>query len=285
MLLNSYFCFPFVIKSLYSGILYEKGYVHLLNQIHTCYEHPLGPRKLPEKRVGDRVYGVVVPYSSYVVSGPCAAWSYKLLAEHYFPETYVLLVPDTSGTFVNYVTVTDDFETPFGICYIDRAFAQALLDTGIVSRARDVQEFALEVQLPFLQHACRDKVKQLQILPLIVPHTHNVDRVAQELVKIKKDIVVIVASHLSLQNSSSLSEEELSAQDLAIVQYILDFDVEGLEHFVRKNKGTLPGIYALILGLHILKQLGVQQGELLHHYRSSLLISGQGSEGFASMVF
>ena len=275
-----------MIKPLYSGILYEKGYVSLLNQIHRCYEHPLGPRQLPEKRKeGQRVYGIVVPYTSYAVSGPCAAWGYKMLAEHYFPETYVVLVPDTSGTFVNYVTVGEDFETSFGVCQIDRPFVQALLDTGIVSRARDVQEFSLEVQLPFLQHASRDKLRQLKIVPILVPHSHNVEKLAELIVDIKKDIVVIIASHFSPQGSTSLSEEELSAQDLALVQYVLDFDVEGLESFVTKNKGDMPGVHALILGLHILKYLGVHQGELLHHYRSSLLVPGKGSEGFVSMVF
>lgn len=274
-----------MIKALYAGVLYKKGYVALLNQIHGCYEHSLGPRRLPDRRKhGERVYSVVVPYSSYTISGPCAAWSYKMLAEHYFPETYVLLLPDTQGVFVNYVTVVDDFETAFGVCSIDRPFVQALLDTGIVSRTRDVQEFALEVQLPFLQQACRDRLAQLKIVPLIIPHSYNVEMLAKEVVKIKKDIVIIMASHFSVQNTF-LSEEELSAQDLALVQYILDFDIARLEHFVRKNKGNMPGVYPLILGLHILKELGVHQGELLHHYRSSLLVSGNGSEGFVSMVF
>lgn len=277
----------------YAGRLYEGEYVRLDEQMSACYDHSLGPGDLPLRRKEARMYGLVVPCSPYSLSGPCAAWAYKLLAESYFPETYVLLLPDTKGVFVNYVTCLEDFQTVFGSCSVDKPFAQALLQTGIVSRAETIDEVALELQLPFLLHACRDRIQDIRILPIVVPHSHNIEKLAEEIVRIKKDIVILIVSDFTPYGPQYLYtpykysvDDEIQNVDLSLVKFLLNFDSEALLKFVKRYTIPLPGKDALVLGIEILKQLGVREGELLSYYRSSDISSEkENSVGFASLVF
>ena len=172
-----------MIKSFFDGILYKRESEELKEQIESLYKSEFGPGNLPLKRRESRIYGVVVPYSQYDYSGSAMAWAYKLLAESYFPETYIILVPDTKGSFVNYVTVFDDFQTPLGTCKVDLELARKLIDLGLVSFTSNLQEFTLEVQLPLLMDSCKDRINDLKILPIVVPNLHNYEKLVEEIMK------------------------------------------------------------------------------------------------------
>jgi len=120
----------------YAGMFYEKEYVPLMKQLDSVYKHKLGPGDLPTRRKEEKIHGIIVPHEHYSLSGPCAAWAYKLLAEHKFPQTFLLLVPDQTGNLLNYATCLEDFETAFGICKCDQEVAKALIDSGIVTEKK-----------------------------------------------------------------------------------------------------------------------------------------------------
>ncbi|HIH15072.1 MAG: hypothetical protein QT08_C0017G0005 [archaeon GW2011_AR17] len=272
-------------KAQYSGIFYEKEYMPLLHQIHRSYTHRLGPGEMPGKRKDtERVYGILVPHSPYALAGPGMAWGYKLLSEHYFPECYVLLLPDTKGLYDKAMLAQDSFETVFGVCSLDTAFADALLATGFVSVLKENPEFPLEIQIPFLQEASRDRLKILKILPLIVPRCQNLHQLAEALVKIKRDIVVIIASDFCGGNFVADSEGNYFGYDKQLLKYILHFDTEGFAHALEKHKLHFVGEGALLLGMEILQQLSVPQGEILNYYTSSEVASSE-EKSFVSLVF
>ncbi|MDP3729112.1 MAG: AmmeMemoRadiSam system protein B [bacterium] len=272
-------------KAQYSGILYEKEYMPLLHQIHRTYTHRLGPGEMPGKRKDtERVYGILVPHSPYALAGPGMAWGYKLLSEHYFPETYVFLIPDTQGLYDKVMLVNESIETLFGVCSVDSAFADALLATTLVSSLKESSEFALEIQIPFLQEASRDRLKVLKIIPLIVPVCQNLPQLAEALVKIKKDIVVIIASDLCGGSFVEDVDGSYFGYDKQLLRYILHFDTEGFAHALEKHKLSLLGEGALVLGMEILKQLAVPQGEILNYYNSSEMASSE-AKSFVSLVF
>lgn len=270
----------------YAGILYEKEFMPLLQQIHRSYSHRLGPGDLPGKRKDtERVYGVLVPHSPYAVAGPGMAWGYKLLSEHYFPETYVLLVPDTQNIYTQVVLVQEDIETVFGICVVDRAFSEKLLAQGIVSGVDDVQEFALELQILFLQQASRDRAKVLKVLPLIVPAQGNFSLLAEALLKIKKDIVVVIASDFH-QDSSALGQEGgFVGDDKYLIRSLLHLDRFAFERSLEKYALSFLGRGALSLGVEILKKMGVSQGEIVNYYSSSEVSAVDEGRSFVSLVF
>ena len=265
-----------MIKSSFAGKFYEKDYVKLMSQIDSSYEHEFGPGDLPTRRKEGKLHGIIVPHDYYNLSGPCASWGYKLLAEHKFPDTFVILVPDQSNTLLNYATTSEDFETEFGICKVDKEFVEKLIANGIVTKKDSIVEQALEMQLPFLMHACKDKVKDVKILPIVIPHTHNLEALAKEIVDSGKDIVVIVASNFTKYGPKFLFtpfkynlNESLNQLDRNIVKSILNLDSDTLIKYVRRNKIQASGIYAITLALTIFKLMEVNEGELLSFYRSS----------------
>jgi len=264
-------------KPLYSGVYYEKEYVPFLTQIHKCYTHRLGPGELSGRRKDtERLYAVVVPHSSYALAGPGMAWGYKLLSEHYFPETYVLLLP---GIQEKTCIIDEAFESSFGVCSVDTDFAQKLVDTGLVSCAEHVEDIALELQIPFLQQASRDRISLLKVLPLFVSSS-SLQKIAEELVRIKKDIVVILASDFV----GGSSQGDFSGHDKQLIHSLLRFDADGFERYLEKHDLSLPSKDVFLLGIEILKQLGVSQGEVVNYYTAAEMGS-QEAKSFVSVVF
>ncbi len=280
-------------KLAYSGILFPEDYDPLIKEVESCFQHKLGPGDLPTKRKEDRIYGILVPHSLYKFSGPCSAWAYKTIAENYFPETFVILFPDTSGKFINYATILEDIETVFGTCYVDKQIGRVLVEQGIVTLANNFREYSFELQLPFLQHMCKDKIHDVKILPIIIPHSFNAGKLAEEIIKIKKDLVVIMVSELTAFGANFLYQpfkynidESVNGQDMALIKFILDFDSEGFFKYVKKNKIPMPGKDAVVVGIELLKQLGVKKGELLSYYRSNEIDDDKENfVSYSSLVF
>ena len=73
-----------MIKASFAGKYYEKDYVSVMNQINSLYESKLGPGDLATSRKNDNLFGILVPHDKYSLSGACAAWAYKILAESKF---------------------------------------------------------------------------------------------------------------------------------------------------------------------------------------------------------
>ncbi len=271
-----------MIRPRYAGQLYAQEYVQLMKQLDASYQHDLGPGDLPTRRTEESILGVIVPHSHVELSGACAAWAYKMVAEHALPKTFVVLVPDHSGSFVNYATVLEDFETAFGVLKVDKELAEALIADGIVSRTSSLSEPALEVQLPFLQHACKDRLHDLRILPLVVPHSHNAEALAARLLELRNDVVVLVASNFTrfgpkfvYQPFRYNIEESLNNLDMSLVRFLSQGDVQGFLKYVKKHKVQVSAPHAVAVGLTLLSQLGVSEGELLSYYKSSALLDDQ----------
>ncbi len=265
-----------MIKASFAGKYYENDYVTLMNQINNLYESQLGPGDLATSRKDEKLAGILVPHDFYSYSGACAAWAYKILAESKFPDTFLILVPDQTGTVINYLTCLEDFETEFGVCKVNRELAHELLESGIVSKADEINEQALEVQLPFLMHACKDRIKDIKILPIIVPSLHNFEALSKKIVELNKNIVVIMVSNFTKYGNKFLYtpfkynvKESLEGLDLGMIKQIINLDSEIFLKNVKKNKVQVSGTYSVALGLNILKLLGCESGELLSYYKSS----------------
>tara|TARA_Y100000310_G_scaffold83228_1_gene79883 strand:+ start:215 stop:1060 length:846 start_codon:yes stop_codon:yes gene_type:complete len=281
-----------MIRPKLAGNLYEKEYVALMEQIKSCYEHELGPGDLPTRRKENVLKGIVVPHGDYNIVGPCAAWAYKMIAEHSFPETFIILLPEEDSGVMNYQTTLEDFETVFGVCKNDKEVSQKLIDSGIVSNSEKFFSKALELQLPWLQHACKDRIKDVQVVPVIVPHSHNFEALA-ELISDLDNVVVIAVSNFTRYGPKFLYtpfkynvESSLNNLDMNLVKFMLSLQSEPLLKFVRKQKLQVTGSNALALALHAFKMSGVDEGELLSYYKSSKIDGDQeNSSSFMSFVF
>src|SRR3989344_3959683 len=116
---------------LVSGQFYEEEFTKLDKQINECFSHKLGPGDLPIRVRKNKILGIIAPHAGYQFSGPCAAWSYKKLAESKFTDTFILLGPSHLGSN-DIVISTEDFQTPFGKIKNDQEVCNQLLKNSFI---------------------------------------------------------------------------------------------------------------------------------------------------------
>jgi len=282
-----------MIKPFFAGKFYPESFAELEESLEESFEGKLGPGDSPMKRKDLSIKGVLVPHSGYQFSGYCAAWAYKLIGERRFAKTYVIIALDHYGKFSKISTTLKDFETVFGVVKINKEFAQHLIDSGLVDNVDDVKEHSLEVQLPFLQYSCKDRVNDLQVLPLIVPDVESVKEIVGLIVGYSKDIVVIVSSDMThfgedfnyvpFKFSVMKSVKE---QDMMALDFISKLDSNGFLKFVNNKGITICGKNTIFFGIELFKLLDVSKIELLSYYNSSDLVKNEKNfVCYASMVF
>ncbi|MCJ7606289.1 MAG: AmmeMemoRadiSam system protein B, partial [Thermoplasmata archaeon] len=98
-----------------AGQFYAGDPAGLRRQVEDSFTSPLGPGAIPRLKKGPRrVVGGVSPHAGLMFSGMVAAHFYARLAEDGFPETFVIIGPNHSGSGSGIALLMDDFETPMG---------------------------------------------------------------------------------------------------------------------------------------------------------------------------
>ena len=68
-------------KPMFVGKFYEATEQALDKQMAECFEGKNGPGALPLLKRTGHIKAIIAPHAGYQYSGPCAAWSYKEIAE------------------------------------------------------------------------------------------------------------------------------------------------------------------------------------------------------------
>jgi AmmeMemoRadiSam system protein B len=110
------------------GMFYESDPMKLTDQIKSCFTHKLGPGILPdkEKSKNNTIRGAIIPHAGFFYSGPCAAHTYKAIAEAKKPKTVILLAPNHTGMGRTSL-IMEDYQTPLGNVEVDRELAKIML--------------------------------------------------------------------------------------------------------------------------------------------------------------
>jgi len=196
-------------KAKLSGVYYHAVPMHLNKQLEEAFTGKKGPGELPVKFSGkqeDIIKGIIVPNYSYDLSGQCAAWAYKALAESEIPDVVIVVgqVNEGSGTTL------ESWETPYGIVRADQAVVRALISKGTISENNSLFEAdeQIESQLPFLQYVFKVNGNQeaLKILPLLVSHDVQMKKLAVDikevLLELGKKAVVVVPTNFTKYGSA-----------------------------------------------------------------------------------
>jgi hypothetical protein len=115
-------------------------------------------------RVDGNVVGLVAPHAGYVYSGPIAASAFVLAPS----SARVALLGPSHFVPLDGMAVSsaDMWSTPLGdVPVADDLRRVAVASGAVLDGAPHVRDHALEVELPFLQRACREG---LEILPVAV---------------------------------------------------------------------------------------------------------------------
>ena len=142
-----------------AGQFYAGDPEGLRRQVEDSFTSPLGPGVIPRlmKKGPRRVVGGVSPHAGLMFSGMVAAHFYARLAEDGFPETFVIIGPNHSGSGSGIALLMDDFETPMGVAKVDRELASELCVGPVQDDpVAHYFEHSIEIQLPFIQYFTHD---------------------------------------------------------------------------------------------------------------------------------
>ncbi|MBI4153829.1 AmmeMemoRadiSam system protein B [Candidatus Woesearchaeota archaeon] len=275
-----------------SGKFYEDDFNKLNKQIEDCFTKAAGD--LPAKRRNVKLKGILVPHSSYLLAGKCYAWAYKELAEAQIPSRIIILVPDNKGIYTSPVTSREPWMTPFGALKVDAEFIQDLQERyPALQIEENCNEYAIEVQLPFMQYAYRDHLTELKFAPVIIPPTEDFIKLAEAIASIDDNALIIAAANLTRYGIDHGSlpfkwsvKESIYAQDQQAIEFILDMDAIGFIQHCKKTRMNMVGVFAVATALEAMKLLFAKKGRLLDYYTSADITKDYGSAiGFSSIIF
>ena len=245
-------------KPIASGKLYPSDFTKLDNQVKMCFLDKAGPGDFPTSRKSKKIIGVICPNSSYDKSGPISAWSFKELAECEFPQTYIILSTNNSnfGNDISTYTFTD-WETPFGIINVNKGIALKLTRKfkNIINELEPFSENnTIEVQLPLLQYASKDNLKNLNFVPIIIKTIdyNYLLELAKAITSIKNEIYfnIIISSNIIGDNTAT--------------DYIKDLNSKSYYDYLVKNNLLSNEASPLIVGLECAKLMGAKRARLLN---------------------
>jgi len=286
---------------MFAGQFYEKNEQELDKQITEMFEGKNGPGALPINKRTKNISAVIAPHAGYQFSGACAAWAYKEIAESEFADVYIIIGPNHSGSG-NFVSMAG-YETPFGLARVDQEFTKALLEKNTdltVNEQAHEGEHSIEVQIPILQFATKDKMHELKIVPIILSSI-DYNKLALDLketiLESAKKVMIIVSSDFTHYGHnyhyipfSTDVKKGIYAMDRKAIDYIEKLDADNLLGYIDELQGTICGAFPIAVLLKSLKKAKV---ELLQYYTSADLESDTLPEGkqyknsvsYAAIVF
>jgi MEMO1 family protein len=283
-------------KAVFAGQFYEHNEQALDKQITECFEGKNGPGATPLIKRSGTIKAIIAPHAGYAYSGPCAAWAYKEIAEAEFADLYIIIGPNHSGSG-NAVSM-QGYETPFGLARVDQDFTKQLLEKNDelkIDEEAHAGEHSIEVQLPFLQFATKDKMHELKILPIIISeidYTKLGLDLKETILESGKNVVIIISSDFTHYGHnyhyipfSTDVKKNIYERDRKAIDFIEKLDANGFIGYIDETMGTVCGAFPIAVLLKSLKQANV---ELLQYYTSADLEEDsayKNAVSYAAIVF
>ena len=268
-----------------AGQFYPENKEELRRMIKSCNEHEYGPGH-QSRESDEKIFGIVCPHAGYIYSGPTACHAYKSISEQN-PELVVIIGPNHFGIGKNAATMVDaKWMTPLGMVKVDSDAAHEIVKRSHVIEIDNYshsQDHSLEVQIPMLQFTLS---KEFQILPIILhaqdsETARDVGNAVYEIAKKKKSII-IASSDFTHYEENSFAH----LQDKALIDPILEMDVEKFYRVLKERRVTACGFGAIASAMIACKRLGATRGKMLS-YATSGDISGDTESvvGYAAIKF
>ncbi|HWP78497.1 MAG TPA: MEMO1 family protein [Candidatus Nitrosotenuis sp.] len=266
-----------------AGMFYPKEKNELVQSILDANSNKYG---VGGTQYQEKIFGAICPHAGYMYSGPVATHSFSAIANQDF-ELAIILGPNHWGLGCAVATMKDCvWETPFGNVEVDSDAAKKineitkLIEIDFFSHTR---EHSIEVQVPMLQHFYK---KPFKILPILLndqeyEYALEVGAAVAKLAVTKKSIIIGSSDFTHYEEN-----EYAHSQDKALIEPILEMNVEKFYKVLRERRVTACGYGAIASTMVACKKLGAKQGRLLQ-YATSGDVTGDKSSvvGYASIVF
>ncbi|MCV0412076.1 MEMO1 family protein [Nitrosarchaeum sp.] len=268
-----------------AGMFYPNEKKELKKVIKECFLHNFGPGKIPPSNIKKKIFGAICPHAGYVYSGPIACNSFYEISSD-IPDLFIIIGPNHWGIGSSVATMIDTkWETPLGEVEVDSEIAEEiskLTDIIEIDNFSHSREHSLEVQIPMLQEIATN----FKIVPiaLINQSKEIAIKVGIAMAKIaqKNKVMIIGSSDFTHYESNEFAHE----QDSALIEPILELDVDRFYDILHKKDISACGYGAIASTMIACKEIGATKGELLK-YATSGDISGDKSSvvGYGSIIF
>ena len=268
-----------------AGQFYPDNKDDLKNMIRYCIEHKYGPGNVSPIS-DEKVFGIICPHAGYMYSGPTACHSYRAIS-YQNPELVILIGPNHFGIGKNAATMIDaQWQTPLGMVPVDSESAKQIAEISKfieVDAYSHSQDHSLEVQIPMLQEILSN---DFHIVPIILQAQNietaiDVGNAVSEIAK-KKNAIIVASSDFTHYEENSFAHH----QDKALLEPILDMNIEKFYHVLNERRVTACGYGAMASAMIACKNLGATQGKLLS-YATSGDVSGDTESvvGYSAIKF
>ena len=267
-----------------AGMFYPNKKNELEQSIKSLFLHKLGPGKLPPTKTKKRIYGVICPHAGYMYSGPIACQSYYAISSD-SKKIFVIIGPNHWGIGSDIAIMKDGvWQTPLGEVEIDTHIAEEISKAaGIaIDSFSHSREHSIEVQIPILQTIKSD----CKIVPIVLidQSIETAVLIGKTLAKIAKtnEIMIIGSSDFTHYETDEFARE----QDLALIEPILNLDVEEFYNILQKRNVSACGYGAIASVIVACKEIGATKGELLKYATSGEVTDDLNSVvGYGSIIF
>jgi len=242
-----------------SGTFYPDDQKELKSLIHDCFTHTIGPGKIPPTDSDQKIYGVICPHAGFVYSGPVACHSFYSISSS-ASKLAIITGPNHYGIGQSIASMIDvSWKTPLGLVEVDSESALELrdgLDILELDSFSHSKEHSIEVQIPMLQETFSHEMKILPV-SLINQEQKTATKVGSAIAKIaqKKDALLIGSSDFTHYEENEFAHR----QDLALIEPILNLDVDEFYKILYERKVTACGFGAIASTMTACKELGATE--------------------------
>lgn len=232
------------------------------------------------------IYGLVAPHAGYMYSGGVAARAYRQIVDREY-EVVVVISP-SHRVYFEEVSVYHGkaYSTPLGEIPVDTELAQAIAgeDSRLIYSGigHDIDEHALEVQLPFLQHTLED----FKLIPIVMgdQNDENVQALSDALAKHLKGRKALIVASSDLSHYYSYDKAVLL--DGVVVEDINNFDDKKLAHDLKNGVCEMCGGGPVLATMKACRALGASKSKVIL-YRNSGDVTGDRSQvvGYLAALF
>lgn len=271
-------------KPVVAGQFYPGTKEELEGIIDSCIQHKYGPGNQIQQN--EKIYGIISPHAGYVYSGPTACHSYKAISSKN-PELVIILGPNHFGVGKDVATMVDTkWETPLGLVEVDSEAAKEIANN---SKYIEIDEFShskdhsLEVQIPMLQSILSNEFKILPIILLdqSLEMAKDVGNAVAQIAR-SRNTMIVASSDFTHYEENSFAH----SQDKALIEPILEMDVEKFYRVLMEKRVTSCGYGAMASVMIACKKLGATKGELLSYTTSGDVMGDTSSVvGYGAIKF
>lgn len=278
-----------------AGQFYSADPDELEQQIRDSFMHEQGPGRMPEYSRKGRIKAVISPHAGYMFSGPGAAWSFLEIAESELADVYIVVGPNHSGMGSSSLS-SEGYKTPLGIIKTDKDMCGLITkETGLADSSQaHKNEHSVEVQMPFLQFACRDRIDRLKIVPVVLGHDTEPAKLGRQMKravqKSGKKVVFIISSDMTHFGWSygyvpfkEDIRENLYKMDRETLALVEESRQQDFDKRLDRLGATVCGRQPISM---LMNAVDADEIKLLHYYTSGDILRDYSSAvGYASVVF